>query len=98
MSQHACWHGAIASNLLACNTASCELGSAAVWQAQKVAELRADAPVRQLEFNGMGSWLAASTADGQVQLWRPALDGTWNLLMSVQGTPDEELLQVDSCS
>lgn len=76
--------------------AASEVEFAALWQAEKVAELRAAAPVQQLEFNGMGSWLAASIADGQVQLWRPALDGTWNLLMAVQGTPDEEVLQVDS--
>ena len=56
-----------------------------------VAQLGAAAPVTQLEFNAMGSWLAVSNAAGQVQLWRPALDGTWNLLTSVEGAQAEEV-------
>lgn len=75
-------------------TQQADVGSAALWQADKVAELHAAATVHQLEFNDTGSWLAASTADGQVQLWRPALDGSWNLLMSVQGTPDDQSLHM----
>jgi hypothetical protein len=61
-----------------------------LWQAEKVVKLQAAVPVHQLEFNGTGSWLAATTAAKEVQLWRPALDGTWNLLTSVQGTPDQQ--------
>ncbi len=60
-------------------------------QAERVAELTAASPVSQLMFNGLGSWLAASNADGQVQLWRPALDGTWSLLTSIEGTAVEHL-------
>ncbi len=61
-------------------------------QTETVAVLTAAAPVLQLEFNALGSWLAASTAAGQVQMWRPALDGSWNLLTSVQGTQEAEQL------
>lgn len=69
-------------------------GPADALQAEKVAELTAAAAVHQLEFNSLGSWLAASNSEGQVQLWRPALDGTWNLLSSVQGRAGEEQLQI----
>lgn len=66
----------------------------ATLQAKKVAELTAAAAVHQLEFNDLGSWLAASNSEGQVQLWRPALDGTWNLLTSVQGRAGGEQLHL----
>lgn len=87
--KHACLRGNQLSCLLP-EQAPSERSTPAATQAERVAELTAAAPVLQLEF-GLGNWLAASNAAGQVQLWRPALDGTWNLLTSIDGTEAETL-------
>ncbi len=59
-------------------------------QVERVAELQAGAPVWQLAFNDLGIWLAASTIAGRVQLLRPGLDGTWQLLSEVRGAETAE--------
>lgn len=43
------------------------------------------APVWQLEWNLLGSWLAVSTEAGQVALWRPDFSGEWLLCNTIDG-------------
>lgn len=58
-------------------------GPADSLQVEEVAQLKAKGQVLQMEFNMMGSWLAASIQAGTVQLFRPLLDGSWHLLSEV---------------
>ena len=52
-------------------------------QGVQVAALQHAAGVRQVEWNMLGSWLAASTEGCEVCLWRPDLSGEWLLLSKV---------------
>ena len=54
-------------------------------QAEVVAELDAGSIVREVRWNGLGSWLAVSTHDGEVQLWRSDLGGSWSRLTRISG-------------
>ena len=55
-------------------------------QVDQVAQLELGAPVWRVEFNLLGTWLAASCADAAVQLWRPNLVGEWACLQRIVGT------------
>ena len=57
-------------------------------QTEFVAELSAGSGVRQVKWNGLGSWLAVSTDKGEVQLWRSDLGGSWSRLTSILGTAE----------
>ena len=50
-----------------------------------VAQLQHAAPVRQAQWDALGSWLAASTESGDICLWRPDLGGEWLRLSHVHG-------------
>jgi WD40 repeat protein len=50
-----------------------------------IATLEHDAHVWQVGWNMTGNWLAASTDDNRVCLWRPDLAGEWLLLNVIQG-------------
>lgn len=54
-------------------------------QVEELARLQHTAAVRQVEWNLLGSWLAASTEAGDVCMWRPDLGGEWLLLNRVVG-------------
>ena len=60
-------------------------------QVEQLARLQHTAPVWQVEWNMLGSWLAASTEAGEVCMWRPDLSGEWLLLNKIVG--EEELQQ-----
>jgi WD40 repeat protein len=64
-------------------------GAADAPEAERVAVLEHGAPVWQLAWNWLGSWLAASTEAGEVCLWRPDLAGEWRLLNRVGAAPTE---------
>lgn len=55
-------------------------------QVEQVALLELGASVWRVEFNLLGTWLAASCADSAVQLWRPNLVGEWACLQRIVGT------------
>lgn len=44
--------------------------------------------VRKVEFNTLGTCLAASTAGNLVHLWKPDFVGRWLLVSAIQGSPD----------
>lgn len=50
-----------------------------------IAKLEHDVHVWQVGWNMTGNWLAASTEDNTVCLWRPDLAGEWLLLNVIQG-------------
>lgn len=50
-----------------------------------MARLDHAAPVVKVEWNALGTWLAASTKDCQVQQWRANLVGDWRLQGKVVG-------------
>lgn len=52
---------------------------------EQLARLQHAAAVWQLEWNMLGSWLAASTEAGDVCMWRPDLGGEWLLLNRIVG-------------
>lgn len=54
-------------------------------QVERVAVLEHSHPVWQVDFNLLGSWLAASTEGGEVCLWRPDLLGEWLLANKIVG-------------
>lgn len=54
-------------------------------QVEQLTRLQHAAEVWQVEWNLLGSWLAASTDAGDVCLWRPDLGGEWLLLNRVVG-------------
>jgi hypothetical protein len=64
-----------------------------VAQVQQVAALDLGVPVWRVEWNLLGTWLAASCADAAVQLWRANLLGEWSCLHrlvgagSIEGVP-----------
>lgn len=55
-------------------------------QAERAAELDCGSAVRQLLWNGLGSWLAVATDEGEVQLWRGSLAGSWSRLTRIVGS------------
>lgn len=57
-------------------------------QAERAAELDAGAAVRGVHWNGLGSWLAVATDEGEVQLWRGSLAGSWSRLTRIVGAQD----------
>ena len=69
--------------------------SAACVQAEIVAELDAGSAVRQVRWNGLGSWLAVSTHGGEVQLWRSDLGGSWSRLTCISGATNGLEQQAD---
>lgn len=56
-------------------------------QAEQLARLQHTAGVWQIEWNMLGSWLAASTEGREVCMWRPDLSGEWLLLNRITGKP-----------
>ena len=48
------------------------------------------ADVWQVEWNLLGSWLAASTEGGEVLMWRPDLSGEWLLLNRLFGEQQQQ--------
>ena len=56
-------------------------------QIEVQAKLQHPAPVAQVGWNPVGNWLAASTVDSLVLLWRPDLTGQWQLVNRIAGTP-----------
>lgn len=58
-------------------------------QMEQLARLQHSAAVWQVEWNLLGSWLAASTEGGEVCMWRPDLSGEWLLLNRIVGRPAE---------
>lgn len=54
---------------------------------EQLARLQHAAGVWQIEWNMLGSWLAASTEGGEVCMWRPDLAGEWLLLNRISGKP-----------
>ena len=65
---------------------ACITGKQPYMQVDQVALLEVGAPVWGVEFNLLGTWLAASCADAAVQLWRPNLVGDWACLQRIVGT------------
>lgn len=63
-------------------------GAADSLQVEQLARLQHLADVWQLEWNLLGSWLAASTDAGEICMWRPDLGGEWLLLNKVVGNPE----------
>ena len=64
-------------------------------QAEVVAELDAGSIVREVRWNGLGSWLAVSTHGGEVQLWRSNLGGSWGRLTRICGVDNGPGQQAD---
>ncbi|KAI7846335.1 hypothetical protein COHA_000172 [Chlorella ohadii] len=62
-------------------------GAADSLQAEQLARLQHTAGVWQVEWNMLGSWLAASTEGGEVCMWRPDLSGEWLLLNRITSKP-----------
>ena len=60
-------------------------GGADAVEGEQLARLQHEAGVWQVEWNMLGSWLAASTEGGEVCLWRPDLGGEWLLLTRITG-------------
>ena len=50
-----------------------------------MAVLEHSAPVWRVEWNLLGTWLAASTEGSEVCLWRPDLLGEWLLVNKIVG-------------
>ena len=66
-------------------------------QVDRVTQLDHAAPVVQVEWNALGTWLAASTQDCQVQQWRANLVGDWSLQGRIVGScQDEGLLPAET--
>ncbi len=42
-------------------------------------------PIWRVEWNMLGNWLAASTENSEVCLWRPDLMGEWLLVNRIVG-------------
>ncbi|PSC70623.1 Nucleoporin seh1-A [Micractinium conductrix] len=61
------------------------MGAADSLEVEQLTRLQHAAEVWQVEWNLLGSWLAASTDAGDVCLWRPDLGGEWLLLNRVVG-------------
>lgn len=54
-------------------------------EVEEVARLEHDSPVWHLGWNMTGSWLAASTKNGEICLWRADLSGEWLMLQKLRG-------------
>lgn len=66
-------------------------GATDALEVECLAVLPHGSPVWQVEWNPLGTWLAASTEAGQVCLWRPDFGGEWKLCNSIYGeTPMQE--------
>ena len=65
-------------------------GAADSLQVEQLARLQHAADVWQVEWNLLGSWLAASTEGGEVLMWRPDLSGEWLLLNRIAGEQQEQ--------
>ncbi len=62
------------------------LTSQGLWvQAEVVATLEHPGGFWKVEWNLLGNWLAGSTEDSQVLLYRPNLAGTWLLQNRICG-------------
>jgi hypothetical protein len=46
--------------------------------------------VLQVEFNMLGTCLAAATESNLVHLWKPDFVGRWLLVSVIEGSPDAE--------
>lgn len=64
---------------------SCQ-GPVDALQTTEVAVLEHPAPVWKVEWNMLGNWLATSSEDCTVRLWRPDFAGRWGLLHKIVGT------------
>ena len=58
---------------------------------ERMAVLQHDHVVLQLEWNLLGSWLAASTEGGEVCMWRADLAGEWLLLNKITGGASQSM-------
>jgi hypothetical protein len=65
-------------------------GAADSLQVEQLARLQHAADVWQVEWNLLGSWLAASTEGGEVLMWRPDLSGEWLLLNRIVGEQQQQ--------
>lgn len=62
-----------------------------VWLRMQVtveATLPHTAAVYHLAWHELGNWLAVSTVDQRVLLWRPDFGGDWRLTTRIEGVPD----------
>ena len=57
-------------------------------QVELLTSLEHGSAVRKVEFNMMGTCLAASTTGNLVHLWKPDFVGRWLLVSAIQGAPD----------
>ncbi|KAK9814583.1 hypothetical protein WJX72_008201 [[Myrmecia] bisecta] len=64
-------------------------GKADGMEAECIAQLKHAAPVWKLDWNMLGNWLAASSEDSQVSLWRRGLAGDWKLTSRLVAQPPD---------
>jgi WD40 repeat protein len=63
-------------------------GEAASPSVQRQATLPHSAPVWKVQFNQMGTCLAAATEDNQVTVWRPNFVGEWISMCVLAGSEE----------
>lgn len=79
--------------LLTCaHSPACSPSLVAPAQVEQLARLQHAAPVWQVEWNMLGTWLAASTDASEVCMWRPDLSGEWLLLNRMVGRPQDDAM------